>query len=203
MKKAVATVSRIELVTPFQRVRTRNDLPLLLNALGCKGEGVEIGVQTGYYSHILLKRSQLSKVHSVDPWKSFASKDYVDIANMPARVQQVIYHFAKWLLSFHGSRSQIVRRTSAEAAPMFADNSLDFIYIDANHAYEAVREDLHLWWPKLRKGGIFAGHDFFDGHVSTGLFGVKKAVEEFAQTRHLAIHVTKDMWPTWYTQKPF
>jgi hypothetical protein len=43
---------------------------------------------------------------------------------------------------------------------MIKNESLDFVYIDANHKYDAVKKDLELWYPKVRKGGVFAGHDY-------------------------------------------
>jgi len=57
---------------------------------------------------------------------------------------------------------------------------LDYVYVDARHDYAGVKEDLEAWWPKLRKGGLLAGHDFIpDGIVKEGDFGVQKAVHEF------------------------
>jgi hypothetical protein len=64
--------------------------------------------------------------------------------------------------------------TSKEASQLFADNSIDGIFIDAAHEYEAVKEDLELWYPKVKSGGYFCGHDY-----SHGWPGVIKAVDEF------------------------
>jgi len=73
-----------------------------------------------------------------------------------------------------GDKLNIIRDLSVNAAKRFNDNSLDFIFIDACHDYECVKEDLHTWYPKLKKGGIIAGHDYYDGHA-----GVEQAVNEF------------------------
>jgi len=73
-----------------------------------------------------------------------------------------------------GDKLNIIRDLSVNAAKRFNDNSLDFIFIDACHDYEYVKEDLHTWYPKLKKNGIFAGHDYYDGH-----HGVEQAVNEF------------------------
>jgi hypothetical protein len=48
---------------------------------------------------------------------------------------------------------------SADAAAYFADRSLDFVFIDASHDFDGVRRDVAAWLPKVRVGGIFAGHD--------------------------------------------
>lgn len=61
------------------------------------------------------------------------------------------------------------------AAKLFADHSLDFVFIDANHEYDSVVHDLATWAPKVKPGGLFAGHDY-QGH---GWDGVKMAVDEF------------------------
>ncbi len=66
-----------------------------------------------------------------------------------------------------------MQMTSLEAAPKFEDESIDFIFIDANHDYEYVRDDINAWWPKLKTGGIMCGHDY-----SVDFKGVKKAVIE-------------------------
>lgn len=52
-----------------------------------------------------------------------------------------------------------IRCDSAKAADFYADESLDFVYIDADHNYEPFKKDLEVWYPKVKKGGVFAGHD--------------------------------------------
>lgn len=82
-----------------------------------------------------------------------------------------------------------IRKASLEAVNDFEDNSLDFVFIDASHAYLDVKEDLKAWWPKVKKGGVFAGHDY--KHWA----GVKKAVDEFAVNNNLkASGVSKGSW---------
>jgi predicted O-methyltransferase YrrM len=67
-------------------------------------------------------------------------------------------------------RINVVRLPSVEAAALYPDRSLDFIFIDAAHDYENVRADIGVWWPKLKPGGWMAGDDYRGS-------GVKKAVD--------------------------
>ena len=53
-----------------------------------------------------------------------------------------------------------VRRESLEAAKLFRDKSLDFVFIDASHEYEDVKKDIGAWKPKIKAGGVLAGHDY-------------------------------------------
>jgi predicted O-methyltransferase YrrM len=102
----------------------------------------------------------------------------------------------------------LLRRSSNQ--PIF-----DFIYLDARHDYEGIREDMEAWWPLLKVGGLFAGHDFVpDGVNKNGLFGVQRAVKEFVETNgkevmsisekdfHGGRRETKQRidstWTTWY-----
>lgn len=55
-----------------------------------------------------------------------------------------------------------------EALEDFADESLDFVYIDANHEFRYIAEDLFEWTKKVRKGGIVSGHDYFYNKTGTG-----------------------------------
>ena len=67
--------------------------------------------------------------------------------------------------------------TSKEAAKKFESKSLDLVFIDANHTYEAVKEDIALWLPKVRLGGVICGHDYHrTGNIPHN--GVKRAVDE-------------------------
>ncbi len=70
-----------------------------------------------------------------------------------------------------------LKMTSLEAVKKFKDNSLDFVFIDASHEYEDVRDDILAWYPKVKPGGIIAGHDYY--HDEYDWFpGVKRAVNE-------------------------
>jgi hypothetical protein len=70
-----------------------------------------------------------------------------------------------------------LKMTSLEAVNKFKDNSLDFVFIDASHEYEDVRDDIIAWYPKVKPGGIIAGHDYY--HEEYDWFpGVKRAVNE-------------------------
>ena len=70
-----------------------------------------------------------------------------------------------------------LKMTSLEGAKKFKDNSLDFVFIDASHEYEDVRDDILAWYPKVKPGGIIAGHDYY--HEEYDWFpGVKQAVNE-------------------------
>ena len=92
------------------------------------------------------------------------------------------------------------RKISEEAAAFIEGNSLDFVFIDAQHHYEAVLTDVKTWFPKLRPGGLMSGHDWGLDY-GPPRFGVKKAVVEFARENHLDIQLTADRC-TWYIQLP-
>jgi len=71
----------------------------------------------------------------------------------------------------------LMRMCSNEAPQFIADKSLDAVFIDAQHAYESVLEDIRLWLPKVRQGGIISGHDFNPWGVKNRS-GVDRAVTE-------------------------
>eukprot|EP00971_Amphidinium_carterae_P067679 1340279-Amphidinium_carterae.1 len=60
----------------------------------------------------------------------------------------------------YGNRSRLMVTTSALAAGTVPDGSLDMVFLDADHTYKGVKQDIELWWRKVRHGGILAGHDY-------------------------------------------
>lgn len=73
----------------------------------------------------------------------------------------------------YAGRCQVYGCTTVEAAPQVPDRSLDFVFVDAGHSYEAVRDDLRLWRRKVKPGGWLGGHDYHQAHP-----GVIRAVND-------------------------
>lgn len=66
-----------------------------------------------------------------------------------------------------------IRGDSISVSKQYEDDSLDFVFVDANHSYESVKKDIEAWMPKVKKGGILSGHDYARNNN-----GVKQAVVE-------------------------
>jgi predicted O-methyltransferase YrrM len=84
-----------------------------------------------------------------------------------------------------------IRMSSEQASRHFKDESLDFVFIDANHEYEEVKKDIEVWYPKVKKGGIFAGHDYSDTWE-----GVVKAVNEWVVQNNIILNAGELCWIT-------
>jgi predicted O-methyltransferase YrrM len=154
-----------------------------------RGVGVEIGVYKGDFAAKLLWLARPARLHLVDPWRYISDPDdkrvgrrMISQANMDAIHQQVLQRFAR-----HIRRGRVVvhRAASTEAAAQFG--SLDWVYIDANHTYEAVKRDLATYYALLRPGGVLAGDDY--GMGGWWGDGVREAVDEFAGAQELALTV--------------
>jgi cephalosporin hydroxylase len=119
--------------------------------------GVEIGVFKGEFSRNILERWN-GTLYLVDPWRELSDEEYLDSSNHKNHQDA----FAQTMEAIKGfeSRAFMLRGLGEEMVHLFKDNSLDYIYIDGNHDYNHVKQDLELWWPKLKAGGLLAGHDF-------------------------------------------
>jgi hypothetical protein len=180
-------------------VGRRENIPTLLNARSLTGIGAEIGVQRGEYSEVLLAGSRLTQLLLVDPWREFESPDYQDVANVSQREHDERFAEAQQCVSRFGSRAVFHRLPSLEAAPLVADGTLDFVYLDGRHDYASVVADLEAWYPKLTASGVIAGHDYVDADVPTGVFGVRSAVDEFFAARGRPVYDTflDRPWSSW------
>jgi hypothetical protein len=72
--------------------------------------------------------------------------------------------YSNFLLNIFPVRDYInpIKEWSADAAPLYEDKSVDFVFIDARHTYDMVTLDIQSWLPKVKDGGVLAGHDYFD-----------------------------------------
>lgn len=178
------------------RIGSRKVLPFYLNQHRLLGEGAEIGVQCGFFSEHLLRYWKGKTLHCIDPWFHFDSAEYIEKKdNVSDQTHETYYAETVARLKPFGARAQIHRATSSQAAAAFAAHSLDFVYIDAQHHYAAVKEDIALWYPKIRAGGLLCGHDWLLDY-GPPRYGVRKAVMEFAaQTGHeILVSADKGTW---------
>jgi len=161
---------------------------------------VEIGVANGEFAKTIVLNKP-KKLWLVDIWRhqnsafSDGCKYGNDSNNVSDEKQERRYTAV--CAMFSNYPVSILRMWSHDAAGKIVDKSLDFIYLDANHSYEATSRDLNIWYPKLICGGWFCGHDFND------FYGVKEAVLQFLQKRSLRLRIiTKDgRYPSFGFQK--
>ncbi len=139
---------------------SRDDLPQFFVDMGFK-TGAEIGVYKGEFSEKLAKAGL--KLYAIDPWQIYKG---FENPRGQARLDFQYEHTQRVLAPF--PNAEIIRKTSMEAVEDFEDESLDFVYIDANHEFRYIAEDLAEWTKKVRKGGIVAGHDYFFVKTGTG-----------------------------------
>lgn len=174
----------------------RGDLARLFSELGFT-KGAEIGVWTGGYSEELCLANPDLHLTCVDAWRQY--KSYNEAKNNQGRLDAA---YQEALTRLRPYDCTILRMNSEDAAARVPDASLDFIYIDANHAEDFVRQDLDLWVPKVRSGGIVSGHDFTIGPPKKKHkhLGVTPAVTSYAAAHQIAsIYVlAKDKSPSFF-----
>ena len=153
--------------------------------------GVEVGVYRGEMSAHLLRMCPRLTLHMVDNWIGAndqpapyrATRDPRARASLAA--QMAAKSQAEKAVGFAGPRAVIHHAASLDAVKAFADVSLDFVFIDADHSYEGVSADIEAWRHKVKPGGLLSGHDYvYPGERSPrGWPEVVRAVDE-AVKRH-------------------
>ena len=196
----------------------RNDLGRIAQSEGFT-RGLELGVQRGHYSKIILSSWHgCTEYHLVDLWGH--QENYNDIANKNQDEQNKIYDEAMANLQPWGNKIHFCRNYTTSCVGEYEDEYFDFIYVDARHDFKGVWEDMVNYWPKLKVGGIMAGHDYVtqdDGPERTGqdwttnydgtkdLTGtvVKGAVDTFATTvcRQVTVSYRERGSNTWAMRK--
>lgn len=132
----------------------RNQLAQLFVELGFN-TGAEIGVEQGEYSEILCLANPKLKLYAIDPWKAY--RDYRDHTRQ-SKLDR-FYETTKTRLAPYNC--EIIRKFSLDAVRDFPNRSLDFVYIDANHNFQNVTNDIVEWSKKVKINGIISGHDYY------------------------------------------
>jgi hypothetical protein len=149
--------------------------------------GAEIGVFHGDTSHHILANFPRIVWLMIDPWEVFTEtrKGITRPCKIPQEKWDAMAATVENTTREYPGRRVIMRLSSVEAASLIADNSLDIAFLDANHYKPAVAKDLPTWWPKIRKGGIFACHDYGEAHPE-----LMEAVDEWAADTGVSIQQT-------------
>jgi len=142
----------------------------LLKELGVK-VGAEIGVERGKYAQRLFKTIPGLKLYGIDAWTSYGN--YRQRYNQEA--QDKLYEHAKMRLAPYDCK--LIRAYSMDAVKVFDDESLDFVFIDANHEFQHCTNDIAEWSKKVKKGGIVAGHDYAYAKVRGEKMHVKDVID--------------------------
>lgn len=142
--------------------------------------GVEIGVDKGINSKVILNELNIEKLYLIDPWENYEGNDKVWI-NINENYKYVLKEFRE------NKNVQIIKDYSNYAVSFFKENSLDFVYIDGNHSYKFVYKDIDNWFSKVKEGGIIAGHDI-------NLLSVLKAVKDFCFKRNINFNIEPRDW---------
>ena len=170
-------------------------LPYLLNELEIK-TGAEVGVEQCKYSECLLSKIPDLKLHCIDCWETY--KDYRE--KKQGKYEEYYKKAVEKTKPF-GDRAVLVKKYSMDAVKDFEDESLDFVYIDANHEFQQVTNDIAEWSKMVKKGGIIAGHDFTRLVNEYERIDVKDVVQAWTYSKGIKVWFVTDegdRMPSWF-----
>ena len=173
--------------------KTRSDLAVMFKDLNFT-IGAEIGTDKGLYADEICKANPGVKLFCIDPWKIY--KENTDYPHQSTL--NINYNLTKKRLKPYNV--EIIKRSSMGVINEFEDNSLDFVYIDANHNFKYALEDINGWSKKVRTGGIVSGHDYIWRPRGKRRYDVKEALEIHSKDNNIdeLFLLTKAGGSSWY-----
>lgn len=149
----------------------------MLKERGAK-RGVEVGTDHGKYAQQLCEGIPDLELYCVDPYKAYTEGE---ITHSQEEVDQIYKEAQRRTLH---NNCLIIRKTSMEAVQDIPYNSLDFVFIDGNHEYDYVLEDITEWTKRVKAGGIVCGHDYKLDAINK--YGVIEAVNKYVHDNNIA-----------------
>lgn len=169
----------------------RSMLPLLFASMGFKS-GAEIGVKRGKFSEEIC-RAMGNKVElkCIDPYHPGPGTPWDEAERRYVLARTVLKNY----------NAEVIKKTSLHAADEdVPPESLDFVYIDADHNFDMVMQDIIVWSNRVRHGGIVSGHDY-------DMDSVKTAVDTYTKMHGYELFITEkgekypDSSPSWFFSK--
>jgi predicted O-methyltransferase YrrM len=146
----------------------------------------EVGIGYGFHAKEILTNTKLNKLYLIDPMKYYPNDGFaVDVlqnGGFDPLVSKIKEHLTDFNSKYTWFRKSSITITEEE----IPNESLDAVFIDADHSYEAVTQDLNFWWNKLKKGGWMLGDDY-----NNNFPGTVKAVNEFAEKNNFKMELLK------------
>lgn len=184
----------------LHKLQSRDNIGYVLNAMRLTGLGAEIGVAFGENAEQILSKSKLESLLLIDPW-GYVNGENPEGYGDAIKDWKGCYEFCRRKMERFDDRAQFLRTTSQEACKLIDAESLDFAYIDANHMSPMIDRDIEIWFPKVKPGGIFGGHDYHNYKNEVFQCDVKNAVDHFFKDSDYMIHVVPGEVPSWYVIK--
>jgi len=168
----------------------RRQLAELYGALGFK-TGAEIGVASGRMSVVFCENIPGLKLLCVDPW--------IKQADDPRHRKNHNKHYVSATRALKDYDATMIRARSMDAVRDVPLDSLDFVYIDSNHMFDAAMVDIIEWSRRVKPGGIVSGHDYYDFEN----FGVIKAVDTYTEVHEIKQwFLTDEKVKSWWWRRP-
>uniref|UniRef100_A0A6H1ZVW4 Putative methyltransferase n=1 Tax=viral metagenome TaxID=1070528 RepID=A0A6H1ZVW4_9ZZZZ len=173
----------------LEELRSELDRPSLLSLKDKKNiVGCEIGVQYGINAKNILENYDIEVFYLVDPYTEYLNTS--GVANSLNEIKKVRDIARKYLKNY---KNTIWIEEKSDIAIKYIPDNLDFVYIDGDHSYETTKKDIELYYPKVRSGGLVAGHDYKPQEI-----GVVKAVGEFFCGKTIFVG---GKWDWWYIKE--
>lgn len=183
-----------------KRLDIRQYISSLKNPIIC-----EVGVRMGGNFSNMLTENVIEAI-GVDSYTDEGDYATNDLLYSQEVLDRQYEHVVKKYSS--DKRVKIIRDFSLSAAKKFNDNYFDFIYLDADHTYKGISEDIKAWFPKVKDGGVLSGHDYIERKKDLGNviieYGVIKAVTEFRKEKKItdeSFHVSEESFASFFIVK--
>lgn len=131
--------------------------------------GAYLGKSTSYMAVEIINSKKNIRFDVIDTWEGSLGES--NITSRKEFIEGTLYTDFLNNIEPVKDHINILKMTSLEGSKLYQDNSLDFVFIDADHSYESVKNDIESWLPKVKKGGYISGDDY---NWST----VRQAVDE-------------------------
>jgi len=176
---------------PYDWVSTRGLAPYI-KRLGENVVGIEIGTcRAESTAYLLEKCPNVDRIFTIDPYKGYDDWNGEITQETVDRFMKI----AKTNLKPYKDRVRMIRETSGDAVNNFTDTLVDFIFVDGDHSYEATLADCESYYPFLKKGGIFCGHDY------SSIEAVHRAVSDFREKNGITAPINLSLNSTFFWYK--